>query len=360
MVVNFGAGPAKLPREVMEKAQKEFLDWHGTGMSVMELSHRSADFQSVIGEAEANLRKILAIPDTYAVLFMQGGASGQFASVPLNFTKGKDSVVDYFVTGGWSKKAAEEARKYCQVRTVLPSGTPFTDIPPADQWKLSPEADYVYYCDNETVHGVEFQTIPDTNGVPLVADMSSNFCSRPFDVTKFAMVFAGAQKNVGPAGVTICIVRKDMLGKARAECPAVLNYKIMTDEKSLYNTPPTFSIYMAGLVFQWILDCGGVEEMARRAQSKSKALYGTIDGSDGFYRGTVQNTVRSRMNVPFRVANEELEPVFLKEATQAGMVQLKGHRSVGGIRASLYNAITTDEVEVLTSFMKDFQARQLN
>lgn len=352
-VINFAAGPAKLPRSVLEQAQAELIDFDNTGMSVMELSHRSKEFLRVIEGAEANIRKILTIPDNYEVMFLQGGATLHFAAIAMNFA-GPEDTVDYLVTGTWSKKAAQEAQKYCKVNMVLPKTSSYSNIPPTSEWKLTPNAKYVYYCDNETVHGVEFPEVPETHGVPLVADMSSNFLSRPVDVSKFACIFGGAQKNIGPAGVTVVIVRKDMLGHAQPITPTMMDYAIMAENKSLYNTPPTFGIYMCGLVFKWILEHGGLEGMASLSERKSSLLYNLIDNSNGYYKCMVVAGAWSRMNVPFRLATEDFEAKFLKEAGAQGFVQLKGHRSVGGIRASLYNAITVDEVETLVSFMETF------
>eukprot|EP01134_Creolimax_fragrantissima_P003329 CFRG3329T1 len=354
-VINFAAGPAKLPHNVLIKAQSELLDYKGCGMSVMELSHRGKEFTNIITEAEADLRSLMKIPEDYSVLFLQGGASTHFASLPLNFASPNDTV-DYIITGSWSKKAAEEASKYTKnVNKVLPKlENGFTEIPDASTWTLTPDAKYVYYCDNETVHGVEFPTIPETNGVTLIADMSSNFLSRPVDVSKFGVIYGGAQKNVGPAGLTIVIVRNDLLGNAQPITPTMLNYEVMAKNKSLYNTPPCFAIYMAGLVFKHILELGGLEVFATASDMKSNAVYSTIENSNGFYCAPVKSNARSRMNVPFRIAKEELEPKFLEQAAAKGMVQLKGHRSVGGIRASLYNAVTIEEVTTLTDFMVEF------
>eukprot|EP00124_Ichthyophonus_hoferi_P003133 Ihof_evm3s254 gene=Ihof_evmTU3s254 len=324
-VINFGAGPAKLPKEVLLKAKNELLNWGNTGMSVMEMSHRSAHFQSIIDAAERDLRSVLSIPDTHEVLFLAGGGTTQFAAIPLNFTKGKESTADYIVTGIWSKKAASEAKPYCKVNLVVPPTTTYSRVPCPSTWTLTPGASYVYYCDNETVNGVEFQDIPNTNGVPLIADMSSNICSRAFDVSKFAMVFGGAQKNIGPAGITICIIRKDFIGSALDICPTMLNYKIMAENKSLFNTPPTFPIYMTGLVFQWILQQGGIKEMERLATARSTILYKAIEDSNGYYRCAVDSGFRSRMNIPFRLMSEDLENKFIEEATAQGLLQLKGH-----------------------------------
>ncbi|KNC81988.1 phosphoserine aminotransferase, chloroplastic [Sphaeroforma arctica JP610] len=355
-VINFAAGPAKLPPTVLAKAQAELLDYEGCGMSVMELSHRGKEFTKIIKDAEADIRELMAIPDNYSILFLQGGATTNFAALPLNLA-GPEDTVDYMITGSWSKKAAEEATKYVKnVNKVLPKpANGFTEIPDKSEWSLSPDAKYVYYCDNETVHGVEFSTVPETNGVPLIADMSSNFLSRPVDVTKFAVIYGGAQKNIGPAGMTIVIIRNDLLGNAQAITPTMLDYSVMAKNGSMYNTPPCFAIYMAGLVFRYLIDNGGLAAYSKKSDAKSGALYRAIDGSDGFYRAPVEEKSRSRMNIPFRLSKEELEPVFLEEAAKKGMVQLKGHRSVGGIRASIYNAITEEEVSTLIDFMDEFK-----
>lgn len=327
-------------------------------MSVMELSHRGPQFDGIIKKAEASLRQLLTIPDNYKVLFMQGGGTSQFSAVPLNlFREGKPA--DYLITGTWSKKAAAEAAKYGSVNTVLPASDSFTKIAPVSEWKLDPNASYVYYCDNETVNGVEFADIPDTGSVPLVADMSSNFCSRPVDVSKFGVIYAGAQKNVGCAGLTITIVRDDLLGAAASVCPTMLDYSILAKGASMHNTPPTWPIYIAGLVFQWLIAEGGLDEFASRSQLKSSRIYDLFEASDGFYSAPVAVTARSRMNVPFRIGggDEALEKQFLAEAAPAGLLQLKGHRSVGGLRASLYNATTMEETEVLAKFLEEFQKK---
>eukprot|EP00047_Mylnosiga_fluctuans_P001093 m.212136 g.212136 ORF g.212136 m.212136 type:complete len:482 (+) comp10141_c0_seq2:2106-3551(+) len=356
-VLNFGAGPAKLPREVLEVAQKELLDWHGLGMSLMELSHRSNEFQELIKTAEQNLRTLMGIPANYKVLFVQGGGSTQFSVVPLNLSPGKDAVVDYIVTGAWSQKAAAEAKKYATVNIVNADGKQLTDL--TKPLTFSSNASYVYYCANETIHGVEFAGAPDVPaGTVLVADMSSNILSRHVDVSKFGLIFAGAQKNIGCSGVTIVIVRDDLLGRAQACCPEMLDLSIHAKNGSLYNTPPTWSIYIAGLVFAWVLRHGGVPEFDRRSADKAALLYGEIDGSAGFYTCPVQPEMRSRMNVPFRIRGGDaaLEKAFLAEAEQLKMQQLAGHRSVGGIRASIYNAIEADEVQALVAFMASFRA----
>jgi len=359
-VINFSPGPAKIPEPVMEKAQRELVNYNNTGVSVLEMSHRSADFLKIIKDAEKNVRDLLAIPANYQVVFMQGGGTGMMAGAPLNLMgRSASGSADYFVTGTWSAKAVKEAEKYGKVNRVLPKTDQYTDIADSSNWSLDPQASYVYYCANETVHGVEFQFIPDTGDVPLVCDMSSNILSKSVDVSKFGVIFAGAQKNIGCAGVTLAIVRDDLMGHALKECPAIMDFKIMADNGSLYNTPPTFSIYIMGLVFEWLKEQGGLEEMNRRSVAKSSAIYDLISQSGGFYHGPVAAHCRSRMNVPLRVGgqdgNEALEKAFVAEATKEGLQQLKGHRSVGGIRVSLYNAITEEETNTLVEFMKKFQ-----
>ncbi|XP_050458102.1 probable phosphoserine aminotransferase [Cataglyphis hispanica] len=353
-VINFGAGPAKLPHEVLKDVQKELLAYGNTQISILELSHRSNDFNNVINNAQSTLRDILNVPENYRILFMQGGGTGLFAAIPLNILK--TGTADYLVTGSWSAKAAKEATKYGKVNMVLPKTPKYTEIPDPSTWNLDPNASYVYYCDNETVHGIEFGYIPETNGVPLVADMSSNILSKPFDVSKFALIFAGAQKNIGPAGVTLVIVRDDLLGHPMDVCPTVLNFTIMANDNSLHNTPPVFQIYVVGLVFEWIKRNGGVESMQNFAKKKSSKIYDVIDNSGGFYTCPIKRDARSRMNIPFRIGNgdEKLEKEFLYGAAARGMLQLKGHRSVGGIRASLYNAVTEEEAESLADYMKWF------
>lgn len=350
---NFSAGPAVLPVEVLEQSQADLINWKGSGMSVMEMSHRGKEFEGIIAKAEADLRALLNIPKNYKVLFVQGGASTQFAAIPLNFTQEGD-VVDYVVTGAWSKKAAEEAQKYSKVNIAAKGDN--KSVPSA--YKFSPDAKYVHYCDNETIGGVEYQTPPVVGDVPLISDMSSNFISKPVDVSKYAMIYAGAQKNVGPAGVTIVIVREDLLGKARPATPTMLDYKIHADNDSLYNTPPCWSIYVCGLVFEHLLKLGGLEAQTKLNHAKAKLLYDAIEESNGFYKSPVEKSVRSKMNVPFTIpAGEDLEKAFIKEAEKNGMIQLKGHRSVGGMRASIYNAMPLEGVQKLASFMREFAAK---
>jgi len=353
--VLFGAGPAKLPREVLQKAQSELLDFAGTHSSIAEISHRSPEFLEVMNSTIAKAKQLLKVPDNYKILFMQGGGTGQFAAIPLNLMS-RTGKADYVVTGTWSAKAIKEASKYGKVNMVVPKMESYGKVPNQLTWNLDPEASYVYYCANETVDGVEFQFIPETNGVPLVADMSSNIFSRPLDVSKFGIIYGGAQKNIGPSGVTIVIIREDLMGKALPYTPSILDYAIIAKDNSLYNTPPCFAVYTVGLVFDWILANGGVEEMERRAIEKSDTLYNAIDQSNGFYVNSVENQGRSRMNVVFRVkSDEELENKFVKEAKAAGLLGLKGHRSVGGIRASIFNAVLPEHVHRLTGFMEKFR-----
>ncbi|XP_026198911.1 phosphoserine aminotransferase [Anabas testudineus] len=357
--INFGAGPAKLPQSVLLQAQKELINYSDTGISVLEMSHRSSDFNKILNKTESLLRELLNIPDNYKVMFLQGGGSGQFSAVPLNLIGLKeDSCADYLVTGTWSAKAAKEAEKYGKINVVHPKLNSYTKIPDSSSWTLNPSASYVYYCCNETVHGVEYNFIPETNGVVLVSDMSSNFLSRPVDVSKFGLIFAGAQKNVGCAGVTVVIVREDLIGHALKECPIVLDYKVQAEMNSLYNTPPCFSIYIMALVLEWIKNNGGSAAMETLNKRKSSMIYDIIDASNGFYVCPVEEGCRSRMNVPFRVGKKEgddaLEKEFLDGASKRGMISLKGHRSVGGIRASLYNAVTLEDTEALAAYMKEF------
>eukprot|EP01137_Pigoraptor_chileana_P012221 Opistho-2@64355 len=358
-VLNFSAGPAKLPRAVLERARDELLDYAGSGMSVMELSHRSKEFEGIIARAEQRVRSLLHVPSNYKVLFLQGGGSTQFSAVPLNLIGKEGAPADYVVTGHWSSLAAKEAQKYATVRYVLSgNGKKVASIPPTSEWALSPDASYVYYCANETIDGVEFNFIPETGAIPLVCDMSSNIMSRPIDVTKFGLIYAGAQKNMGPSGVTLVIVREDLLAKALPSTPLMLNYKLMADTKSLYNTPPTYSIYIAGLVFDWIHEQGGVEAMDLLSAKKAGLIYGAMDASDGFYSCPIASGCRSRMNLPFRIrgGNTDLEDRFIVGADAKGLLQLRGHRSVGGIRASLYNAVSVEETATLAEFMREFAA----
>lgn len=350
---NFSAGPAVLPQEVLARAGDEMLDWHGTGVSVMEMGHRGRDFMGIAAEAEKDLRELLAIPPNYKVLFLAGGATLQFAAVPMNLLAGKGKA-DFVVTGEWSRKAAKEAQALCDARIAASSeDRNFTYAPAPDAWKVRPDAAYVHYCSNETIGGVEFQWIPDTGGVPLVADASSHILSRPLDVSRFGLIYAGAQKNIGPAGLTIVIVRQDLLGNAKQGTPSVLDYKLQADAGSMLNTPATYGIYMAGLVFKWLKQLGGLAEMEKRNIAKAKLIYGVIDAG-GFYRSAVAKGDRSRMNVPFHLPDDKLDAVFLKGAEARGMVQLKGHRIVGGIRASIYNAMPVEGVRALAEYMLEF------
>jgi phosphoserine aminotransferase len=352
-VVNFSAGPATLPVAVLQQVQQELLDWRGSGMSVMEMSHRDKEFMSIAGEAEKDLRELASIPANYKVLFLQGGALGQFSFVPQNLLRGKAGA-DYVVTGDWGKKAAKEAGKYCKVN-VAASGEAekFTGIPAPSAWKLDPNAAYVHITTNETIHGVEFASEPDTRGVPLVADVSSDFLSRPFDINRYGLMYGGAQKNIGPAGLTIVIVRDDLIGQALPTTPSIADYKQMADNESMLNTPPCFAWYVAGLVFKWIKDNGGLAGVGERNARKANLLYGYID-SQGFYKNPVNKADRSRMNVPFTLPSADLDAEFLKGAKAAELSGLKGHRSVGGMRASLYNAMTEEGVARLVDYMKEF------
>ncbi|MCW8906156.1 MAG: 3-phosphoserine/phosphohydroxythreonine transaminase [Sedimenticola sp.] len=354
-VYNFSAGPAALPEEVLKQARDEMLDWQGSGMSVMEMSHRGKEFMSIAAQAEADLRELMAIPDNYKVLFLQGGASSQFSMVPMNLLRGKASA-DYLNTGSWSKKAIAEAKKYCEVNVAgeTPSGE-FT-VPAAESLQLNPDAAYLHYTPNETIQGVEFPYLPENGDVPLVGDFSSTILSRPVDVSKFGVIYAGAQKNIGPAGLTVVIVRDDLIGGAASGTPAMFDYKVQADGESMYNTPPTYGWYLAGLVFQWLKRKGGLAAMAEINQRKSAALYAAIDGSD-FYNNPVDPACRSWMNVPFTLPDAELDGQFLSEAKEAGLVTLKGHRSVGGMRASIYNAMPEAGVQALIDFMADFEQR---
>ncbi|KAI8785532.1 phosphoserine aminotransferase [Biomphalaria glabrata] len=361
-VINFSAGPAKLPAAVLAHAQKEMLDHKDSGVSVMELSHRSSEFIKILHAAEEKLRHLLTIPDNYKVLFLQGGGTGQFSAVPLNLMQLKPGhSADYIITGSWSAKAAQEAEKYGTVNLVIPKPKKYTSIPDRSTWTLNPDASYFYYCANETIDGVEFQYIPETNGVPIVCDMSSNILTRHLDISKFGLIFAGAQKNIGPAGVTLVIIREDLIGFAMKVCPVIFDYKVQAGNNSLYNTPPTYGIYMMGLVFDWIEEVGGVHKMEENAIKKSGLVYDLIDHSEGFYNCPLDLDCRSRMNIPIRIgfhgAHDVLEKKFSDESTSNGYLQLKGHRSVGGIRVSLYNAVTVEETEHLVEFMKGFMSR---
>ncbi len=357
-IYNFGAGPAVLPLPVLEQAREEMLDWHGSGMSVMEMSHRGREFMEIAAQAEADFRELLQIPSEYKVLFLQGGASQQFAMVPLNLLRGKGRA-DYINTGEWSKKAISQAKRLCTVNVAATSeAQKFTTVPERASWRLDPGAAYVHYTPNETIGGVEFHEIPETGDVPLVADASSTILSRPLDVARFGLIYAGAQKNIGPSGLTVVIVREDLLGGVANGTPVMLDYKVHADNQSMYNTPPCYAWYVAGLTFQWLKRQDGLKGMALRNKRKAAKLYAAIDGSGGFYRNPVDPQYRSWMNVPFTLIESTLDETFLKSAKAAGLLQLKGHRSVGGMRASIYNAMPEEGVDALISFMQDFQKRK--
>ena len=354
-VFNFSAGPGTLPEEVLLQAADEMLDWHGSGQSVMEMSHRGKDFISIAEEAEANLRKLLAIPESHHVLFLQGGASLQFEMIPMNLIQGR-VVADYVHTGEWAKKAINAATGLADVNVAASAeDRSFTYVPSQSQWRLTENAAYVHYTSNETIGGVEFGWIPDVGDVPLVSDMSSNLLSRPLDVRHFGLIYAGAQKNIGPAGLALVIVRDDLIGIGEPAPPAMLDYATHVKARSLYNTPPTFAVYVAGLVFQWLLESGGLAAIEKRNIAKAKLLYDFIDNSD-FYLNPVNKPDRSRMNVPFRLADPALEADFLAGAGKNDLVELKGHRSVGGMRASLYNAMPIEGVQALVEYMTEFAA----
>ena len=353
-IFNFSAGPATLPLEVLEKARDELTNWHGSGMSVMEMSHRGKEYMSIHAEAEADLRTLLGIPANYKVLFLQGGATAQFAMVPMNLLRGKASA-DYLHTGEWSKKAIKEAKKFGQVNIVASSEDKnFSYAPAFSTWKLDPNAAYVHIASNETIGGVEIFDTPNTGDVPLVADMSSNILSRPIDVSKYGLIYAGAQKNIGPAGVTVVIVREDLLGQTVPGTPTVFDYKVQAEAESMYNTPPTYGIYIAGLVFKHLLAKGGLVAMEAQNRAKAKLIYDLLDASS-LYQSPVALENRSLMNIPFTLKDAALDEDFLKQAKAAGLVQLKGHKSVGGMRASIYNAMPIEGVQALVAFMQDFE-----
>ena len=353
-VYNFSAGPAVLPEEVLKEAAAEMLDYKGTGMSVMEMSHRSKAFEEIINTAEADLRELMNIPDNYKVLFLQGGASLQFAMIPMNLMKNKKA--DYIITGQWAKKAYQEAKKYGDVNAIASSADKtFTYIPDCSDLPVSEDADYVYICENNTIYGTKFKTLPNTKGKPLVADVSSCFLSEPVDVTKYGMIYGGVQKNIGPAGVVIAIIREDLITEDVLEgTPTMMQYKTHADAKSLYNTPPAYGIYICGKVFQWLKKRGGLAAMKEYNEKKAKILYDFLDESH-LFKGTVVPEDRSLMNVPFVTGNEQLDAKFVKEAKEAGLENLKGHRTVGGMRASIYNAMPMEGVEALVAFMKKFE-----
>src|SRR5437868_8153064 len=355
-VINFSAGPAVLPEVVLQQAAAEMLDWHGSGMSVMEMSHRGKEFIGIAGKAEADLRTLLAIPANYKVLFLEGGAIAENAIVPMNLLAGR-KVADYVNTGEWSKKSIKEAKKYCTVNVAASSeDKSFTYVPWQDRWRLAPDAAFVHVCTNETIGGVEYQWTPDTGDVPLVADMSSHLLSRVIDVSKFGVIYGGAQKNAGSAGLTLVIVRDDLLDRALPITPSAFHWKAQAEADSMVNTPATYAIYIAGLVFQWLIAQGGVAAIERVNIAKAALLYDYLDQTS-FYRTLVRKEDRSRMNVPFKLRDQSLDETFLKGAKERGMVQLKGHRSVGGMRASIYNAMPLEGVRTLVEYMKDFERR---
>jgi len=355
-IFNFSAGPAVLPTEVLEQARDEMLDWRGTGMSVMEMSHRGKEFISIHAQAEKDVRELMNVPANYKVLFMQGGAIGENAIVPMNMLRGKASA-DYINTGEWSKKSIKEAKKYGGVNVAATGeGDNFTSIPKRDTWKLDANAAYVHICSNETIGGVQYHFTPNTGSVPLIADMSSDILSRPIDVSKYGLIYAGAQKNMGPAGLTLVIVRDDLIGQALPVTPSAFDYKQQAENDSMYNTPPTYAIYIAGLVFQWIKKQGGLAAMETHNRKKAAVLYDYL-ATSSFYTNPVAKDDRSLMNVPFKLKSEALDESFLKGAQALGMAQLKGHRSVGGMRASIYNAMPIAGVEALVAYMKEFEKK---
>lgn len=354
-IYNFSAGPAVLPKEVLQQARDEMLDWHGSGMSVMEMSHRGKEFMAIAAQLESDLRELAGIPQNYKVLFLQGGASSQFAMVPMNLLRGKTSA-DYINTGQWSSKAIEEASRYSTVNVAASSeDANFTYVPPQTGWRLNAQAAYVHYTSNETIGGVEFQWVPQVD-VPLVVDMSSDILSRPLDVTRFSLIYAGAQKNLGPAGLTLVIVREDLLGKPLPGTPTLYDYQIHAQNDSMYNTPPTYAMYITGLVLAWLKKQGGLAAMEKINIAKADLLYNYLDSTD-FYHCPVAKADRSRMNVPFTLKDSALDGEFLKQAQHNGLLQLKGHRSVGGMRASIYNAMPLEGVAKLVAFMKEFASR---
>lgn len=357
-VYNFSAGPAVLPEEVLKEAAEEMLDYRGSGMSVMEMSHRSKAFETIINEAEADLRELMNIPENYKVLFLQGGASQQFAMIPMNLMKNRSA--DYIITGQWAKKAAQEAEKYGKVHRVASSADKvFSYIPDCSDLPISDDADYVYICENNTIYGTKYKKLPNTKGKTLVADVSSCFLSEPIDVEKYGVIYGGVQKNIGPAGVVIVIIREDLITEDVLEgTPTMLTYKVHADANSLYNTPPAYGIYICGKVFKWIKSMGGLSAMKEHNEKKAKLLYDFLDNSK-LFKGTVEKEDRSLMNVPFVTGDESLDAKFIKEAKEAGLENLKGHRSVGGMRASIYNAMPYEGVEALVTFMKKFEEENL-
>ena len=357
---NFAPGPAALPASVLEQASKEMLNWHGSGVSVMEMSHRGDEFMSIYAQAQKDLRDLLFVPEHFKILFMQGGGLGENAIVPLNLSRGGQA--DFVVTGSWSQKSAAEAAKYCTVNIAANAQQAdggFRGIPPVEQWKISPQAQYVHICSNETIHGIEFQELPDLRALtgrdlPLVIDASSHILSRPVDWSRVGVMFAGAQKNIGPAGLTLVFVREDLLGHALDICPSVFNYDVVANSESMFNTPPTYAIYIAGLVFEWIKKQGGLAVMEQRAVERSEQLYRCIDGSDGFYINRVEPHTRSRMNATFFLKDEQLNSTFITQAKANGLLNVRGHKSVGGMRASIYNAMPVEGVHTLISYMRSF------
>jgi len=356
-VYNFSSGPAMIPAEVLRRAEQELCNWHGLGTSVMEISHRSKEFIEVAEESEKDIRDLMNIPSNYKVLFCHGGARAQFAAIPMNLL-GDKATADYIDGGYWAHSAVKEAQKYCTPNVIDITTTQGDKraLLPMSQWTLSKDAAYVHYCPNETIDGLAIDEMPDFGDKVIVADYSSTILSRPIDVSRFGIVYAGAQKNIGPAGLTLVIVRDDLLGKARKELPSILDYKVLADNDSMFNTPPTFAWYLSGMVFKWLKEQGGLQEMEKRNQAKAELLYHTIDSSN-FYRNQVADANRSRMNVPFQLADSALDALFLKESVDAGLHALKGHRVVGGMRASIYNAMPLAGVQALTSFMTDFEKR---
>jgi phosphoserine aminotransferase len=351
-IYNFSAGPAVLPKEVLLRAQAEMLDWHGSGMSVMEMSHRGKEFTSILEKTEADFRQLLNVPKQYKVLFLQGGAIAENAMIPLNLLNGKSA--DYVVTGAWSKRSVDDARAYGDIRIAASSeASGFTEVPAFDTWQLNKDAAYVHICTNETINGVEFDGIPNTHGVPIVADMSSHILSRAVDVSRYGVIYGGAQKNIGPAGLCIVVAHESLLQQASPLTPAVFHWKTQAENQSMINTPPTYSIYIAGLVFEWLLAQGGVAAIEQKNIAKANLLYNYLDTSD-FYYNNIQVANRSRMNIPFRLRNEQLNDAFLKGAEAQGLLQLKGHRMVGGMRASIYNAMPIEGVQALIAYMTEF------
>ncbi|WP_256079953.1 3-phosphoserine/phosphohydroxythreonine transaminase [Massilia sp. YIM B04103] len=359
-IYNFSAGPAVLPKEVLAQAAAEMLDWHGSGMSVMEMSHRGPEFISIYRAAERDLRDLLAVPENYRILFMQGGGLSQNAVIPMNMLghKGPGATIDFIQTGSWSSKSIQEAGRYAKVNVAASAKADgFTHVPPQSEWQLTPDAAYLHVCTNETIDGVEFNFVPTAQGAtPIVADMSSHILSRPVDVSKYGVIFGGAQKNIGPAGVTVAIVRDDLIGKALPFCPSAFDWKNVAENDSMYNTPPTYGIYIAGLVFQWLKQQGGVAAMEQRNMEKAALLYAALDADD-FYQNRVAKEYRSRMNVPFYLRDESQNEAFLAGAKARGLLQLKGHKSVGGMRASIYNAMPIEGVQALVDYLNEFAGR---